>query len=233
MTGESGFPTGSRSAGDMARRFVGSLPVTGASVSTLGVLLGTQTVAASDPLAARLDEIQFDLGEGPCWDAVRLRRPILLPDLRNDRGRSWPIFAQAVLSEGVGALFAFPLLVGPLEIGAVDMYSRLPLTLETSQTEKAADLADATARQILRGALDGARGHGDDYREDDRPYSRKIVHQATGMVLAQLGISADDARMVIQAHAFTSDRSMMEVARDVLDRRIDFSALDEDGRNTS
>jgi len=53
------------------------------------------------------------------------------------------------------------------------------------------------------------------------------------MVLAQLGISADDARMVIQAHAFTSDRSMMEVARDVLDRRIDFSALDEDGRNTS
>lgn len=233
MTGGSGFQAGVGPVEDMARRFVRSLPVTGASVSTLGELLGTQTMAASDPLAARLDEIQFDAGEGPCWDALRLRRPVLLPDLRNDCGRSWLIFAQAVLSEGVAAVFAFPLLVGPLEIGAVDMYSRRPLTLETSQTEKAVELADATARQILRGALDGVCGSGDDYREDDRPYSRKIVHQATGMVLVQLGISADDARMVIQAHAFTSDRSMMEVARDVLDRRIDFSAPDENGRSMS
>ena len=46
-------------------------PVTGSAVSTVGGFLGSETVAASDEYAARLDELQFDLGEGPCWDAVR------------------------------------------------------------------------------------------------------------------------------------------------------------------
>ncbi len=224
MPGEDGRPAGAGAAEEMARRFVRSFPVTGAAVSTLGDLLGVQTVAATDRLAARVDEIQFDLGEGPCWEAVRSRRPVLLPDLRRDGGGAWPVFAEAVWSEGIRALFAFPLLVGPLEIGAVDLYSRRPLTLEAGQTQKAADFADATARQVLQAALQTASAGGDDYAEDNQPYSRKIIHQATGMVLAQLGISADDARLVIQAHAFASDRSMMEVARDVLDRRIDFSA---------
>ena len=232
MTGDEGSTAGGDAAEELARRFVRSFPVTGAAVSTLGDLLGVQTVAASDLLAARLDEMQIDLGEGPCWDAMRLRRPVLLPDLRSAHGRSWPVFAQAVIAEGVGALFAFPLLVGPLEIGAVDMYSRRPLKLGADDAGKAAELADATAREILQGALHAAGGSGDDYAEDDRPYSRKIVHQATGMVLAQLGISADDARMVIQAHAFANDRTMMEVARDVLDRRLDFSAPEKNGRGT-
>jgi len=226
-------PVDAGATGDLAHRFVRAFPVTGSAVSTLGELLGTQTVAASDSLAARLDEMQFDLGEGPCWDALRLRRPILRPDLRARPGTSWPIFIQAVLAEGVGALFAFPLLVGTLQIGAVDMYSRGPLTLDPGQTERASELADATARQVLQRALQTASPTGDDYVEDPGPYSRKIVHQASGMVLAQLGVSAEDARLVIQAHAFASSRSMMEVAKDVLDRRIDFSIPDRSGGEPS
>ena len=54
-------------------------------------------------------------------------------------------------------------------------------------------------------------------------YSRRVVHQATGMVLAQLDISADDARLVIQGHAYAASRSMMEVAQDIVDGRINFA----------
>jgi len=224
MRSENKGPPAVAAVDGMVRRFVRSFPVTGAAVSTLGDVLGVQTVAATDRVAARMDEIQFDLGEGPCWDAFRLRRPVLLSDLRRDLGGAWPIFAEAAWTEGVCALFAFPLLVGPFDVGAVDLYSRRPRTLAADQAQKAATFADATARQILHDALESSRSGGDTYTEDNRPYSRKIIHQATGMVLAQLGISAEDARLVIQAHAFANDRSMMEVARDVLERRIDFSA---------
>jgi hypothetical protein len=212
---------------ELARSFLRALPVAGTAVSTIGDLLGTETVAASDATAARLDEMQFDLGEGPCWDAVRLRRPVLHPDLRAVNAALWPAFSHAVLAEDVRALFAFPLLVGPLQVGAVDLYSRRPMTLNSDQTRRASELADVTARQVLQRALASmATEPGDDVAPDDNPYSRKIVHQATGMVLAQLRISADDARLVIQAHAFANNRSMMEVAQDILDRRIDLSDPD-------
>jgi hypothetical protein len=211
---------------ELVGNFLRELPVSRTAVSTIGDLLGTQTVAASDPTAARLDELQFDLGEGPCWDAVRSRRPVHHPDLRVD-STGWPVFREAVLAEGINALFAFPLFVGPLQVGAVDLYSNRPLRLDAVQERRASELADVAARTVLQRALESAVGDADDdLAEDDNPYSRKIIHQATGMVLAQLGIGPDDARMVIQAHAFASNRSMMSVAQEILDRRLDFSDPD-------
>jgi AmiR/NasT family two-component response regulator len=117
--------------------------------------------------------------------------------------------------------------VGPLQVGAVDLYSNRPLRLDAVQERRASELADVAARTVLQRALESAVGDADDdLAEDDNPYSRKIIHQATGMVLAQLGIGPDDARMVIQAHAFASNRSMMSVAQEILDRRLDFSDPD-------
>ncbi|WP_233265357.1 GAF and ANTAR domain-containing protein [Leifsonia sp. AG29] len=206
------------------RPFMAALPVSGTSVSTIGELFGTETVAASDSIAARLDELQFDLGEGPCWDAVRLRRPVLEPDLRAAAAASWPAFSPAALDAGVGALFAFPMLIGRLRIGAVDLYSREPLVLDQADTREASRLADEAGRRLLHRALTALGA--DDLPEDRNPFSRRAVHQATGMVLAQLDVSADDARSVIQAHAYATNRSMMEVSREVLEGRLDFSALD-------
>jgi hypothetical protein len=208
-------------APDYARPFVRVFAVTGAAVSTLGDVLGNQTVSASDEQAARLDELQFDLGEGPCWDALRLSAPVLEPDVRARPSRFWPAFAEAILDDEIGALFAFPLAIGPLKIGAVDMYTRLPAVLDQAQTSQATNMADLVARRILEDAL---RRSSDEYSDDiGNPYSRRMVHQATGMVLAQLDISADDARLVIQGHAFANNRSMMDVSRDILDGRLDFS----------
>ncbi|MFP3465343.1 GAF and ANTAR domain-containing protein [Leifsonia sp. SIMBA_070] len=211
---------------DYWRPFLEALPVAGTSVSTIGDLLGTETVSASDAVAARLDELQFDLGEGPCWDALRLRRPVLESDMRARPRQTWSAFSAAALEQGVVALFAFPMLVGPLQIGAIDMYARQPVTLDDAHTQEATRLADIAGRRLLQNALHRA---GDELQEDNNPFSRRIVHQATGMVLAQLDVSADDARMVIQAHAFATNRSMMEVSREVLDGHLDFSKLDPNG----
>jgi hypothetical protein len=44
------------------------------------------------------------------------------------------------------------------------------------------------------------------------------------MILAQLDISAADAALLLRAHAFSSGRTVAEVASDVIERRIDFTA---------
>ncbi|WP_102192115.1 GAF and ANTAR domain-containing protein [Microbacterium aurantiacum] len=197
------------------------LPVTGASVSTLGSFLGSQTVSATDTASAWLDELQFDLGEGPCWDALRLARPVLEPNLRGRRGpERWPAFGRAVQEREIASIFAFPLAVGSLRFGAVDLYSRSPLRFDEKQTQQASALASAVARRVLRQSLAEL-----DVSDESAlsPFSRRRVHQATGVVLAQLDVAAEDARMLLQSHAFATDRSVMAVADDVVEGRLTFT----------
>lgn len=204
---------------DFSGHFVDVFPVTGAAVSTVGDFLGSETLSASDDRAARLDELQFDFGEGPCWDALRLARPILEPDVVHDPRTIWPAFSPAMREQQVSSIFAFPLIVGSLRIGAIDLYSLEPVTLRAAQTRQASAMADVVSRQVLRNALASV----DVEEHPANAYSRRLIHQATGMVLAQLELSPDDARLVIQGHAFAVGKTMKEIAQDVLEGRLSFA----------
>jgi len=204
--------------------FLAVLPVGGAALSVLAGSAGQSTVCASDDTAARIDEMQFDLGEGPCWDAMATRRPVLNPDIAATGGDSWPLFTDAVQHDAirgeVRAIYAFPLFVGSLDIGAVDLYSSSETPLLIDQVADATQLASLAAWQVLRRVL--ADQAGDDL-DTPTAHNRREVHQATGMVLAQLDISAADAALLLRAHAFSSGRTVAEVANDVIERRIDFT----------
>jgi len=211
---------------NLCRPFLAIAPVTGVSVSVLAGSSGQSTVCSSDATSALLDEMQFDLGEGPCWQALSTRLPVLAPRVRVDENLVWPIFAQTLRSDprnkNVQAIYAFPLVVGSLDIGAVDLYSTKQGDLTSSQVTQVLELAGLTAWQVLRRILsDGA--HGVEGEDPTGAGSRREVHQATGMVLAQMRISAADAVLLLSAHAFSTGRSMREVASDVVARRIDFS----------
>jgi hypothetical protein len=207
----------------LADPFLAVLPVGGAALSVLVGATGQATICSSDLTAARLDELQFDLGEGPCWDAASTRSPVLHPHLRATGTASWPLFTHAVhddpLSENVEAVFAFPLYVGSLDIGAVDLYSSSTTPLESTHVGYATELASLASWQVLRRIL---VDQDSDQPEQPGAHNRREVHQATGMVLAQLGISADDAALLLRAHAFSSGRSVAEIANDIVERRLDF-----------
>lgn len=207
-------------AGGLCGALAGTGAVSGAVISTLGRPLGSQTVCASDDVAARIDEIQIDLGEGPCWEALRTRRPVLETDIQNGGGEEWPGARAALRELPVGALYAFPMFVGDLGVGSVDLYRRSAGRLPHGDVREMTAVAAAAARHVLRRALDDL-GNVDDGMADG-PYSRREVHQASGMVAAQLSVSLDDAMLVLRGRAFASGRSVREVAADVVARRIVF-----------
>jgi hypothetical protein len=132
----------------------------------------------------------------------------------------WPAFSPAVLEHPISSLFAFPLVVGSLRIGAVDMYSAQAMELTSEQSKQAVTMANAVGRLVLRRALDTLGGEYDDV---GNAHSRRLVHQATGVVIAQLRMRSDDARLVIQGQAFATGRPMMEVALDIVEGRLSFS----------
>lgn len=201
--------------------FLNALPVSHAAISTLGAPFGSETICASDGQAARLDELQIDFGTGPCWDALRTRTPFVDADLQEPTESGWPLLRGALRDAGVRSLYAFPMAIGELNIGAVDLYATTPAALNPMLIARASALADLAATHVLRQVLH--RLPAVDDNTDSATYSRREVHQATGMIIAQLGLKAEDAQDILHAHAFTLGRSVRDVAADIVARRITFA----------
>lgn len=223
----SGGAPSHEAAVDLWSPFVTLLPVTGASISVVGAP-GQSTIGSSDPVAARVEELQFELGEGPHWEALRSGQPVLVPDL-GERDLSWPVFGAAVHELGIGALFAFPLTMGAVTVGVVDLYRSTPGALDARAVTTARSLAAAAAGSALRLASRAAAADAMP-RGAMSPELRREVHQATGMVLVQLDITASEAFARLQAHAFSTGQPLEAVARDVVARRLRFDEGPAAGR---
>src|SRR4029453_11947620 len=96
----------------------------GVSVMTAGGVHGM--AAASDPDTARIEELQFTFGEGPCIDAFTASRPVLMSDLDGAASARWPMYTPAVTGAGVRAVFAFPLQIGAARLGVLDVFRNRP-----------------------------------------------------------------------------------------------------------
>lgn len=212
---------------DLCASFLDVLPVTGVAISTVGNPFGSETVCASDDAAARLDEIQLDLGEGPCWEAIRTGSPVLVPDVQGTATTRWPVALQGLQAVGLGALFAFPMRFGTLDIGAVDLYTDVASTLSAEHQARAVALTTAVSRRVLQQALERAESDADGRPVTDAGrYSRREVHQASGMLAAQTGADVDDSLLILRGHAYAAGRSVRDLAADVVARVVDFTDHD-------
>jgi hypothetical protein len=203
--------------------FLDALPVTGAALSAFSGSILDTTLYSSDVLAGRLDELQFDLGEGPRWEAAHSRAPVLLPHVRSMTHDRWPVFGKALADTDVQALFVFPLLVGALDIGVVEFYSTTPGGLNEPDLATARAFADGAAWSLLRWFL--APDTGEESQGVRLSPARREIHQATGMVLAQAGGTAGEALLLLRGHAFTHGQTVRETAIEVLERRLSFAPL--------
>ncbi len=202
--------------------------MTHAAVSTLGPPFGSETVCASDAQAARLDELQIDFGVGPGWDALATKAPSIDFDLHDETTSRWPLLHEAIGRTGIQSVYAFPLTIGTLNVGAVDLYAATPAALTPALISQALVLADVVATQVVRQAVDRLPITDDDNWEQAF-FSRREVHQATGMVIAQMQVGAENALALLRAHAFASGRTVRQIAADLVGRRIDFTDKGGDG----
>jgi hypothetical protein len=199
------------------------LEVDGAAISLLTASTLRETLYATDATAELLEDLQFSLGEGPCVDAATSGGPVLIADLNDPAQTSrWPMYAAAVVDQArVSAVFAFPLQWGPINLGVLDLYRGDPGPLSSAQVRDAISASDAAALMLLALRTD-PDPEGDEVW--DRSWSKRAeIHQATGMVIAQLGINPTDAFARLRAHAFSEGVSLNDVARDVVARRLHFT----------
>jgi len=201
---------------------VHTLPIAGASLTLTTAAGHRSLLAASDGVSARLDELHFTLGEGPAVDAASRGHPVLVNDLADPAtaGR-WPAFCGAAMEAGARAVFALPLQIGAICLGALVTYRVERGRLSAEDLAQALRLADGAADALLDLAVPASEltkpDGGGDGATHDRTYPFGAeVHQASGMLMVQLGVSIEIALARLRAYAFAQGRPVSEIAREVV-----------------
>lgn len=184
-----------------------------------------ETLHVTDRLASELEELSLTLGEGPGIDAVE-NGPVLVADLMADHWSArWPAFTPAAAQAGTRAVFALPLRVGAIRLGVMSLYRTRPGALGRRQLADALLLADTACALLLDAAPHSQLGL--DGRPEQAGPRHPEVHQATGMITVQLGVSAAVALSRLRAYAYAHDRRLRDVAADVVARRLRFDTEPE------
>jgi hypothetical protein len=176
------------------------------------------TLCATDETAEKIEDLQDLLREGPGLDAFSTGETVVLS--RDEQHRAWPLLVQALGdNHRPELLLGVPMSPRSEVLGAATLYSHEnePPALDLSEL---GFLVNAIGVAIL-GTVE---------RNDDAEVvwsSRDLVHQATGMVVAQLRIRPQDALAVLRAHAFAHSTTLTAIADAILRRELDFRTDDE------
>lgn len=179
------------------------------------------SVCTTDDVSALIEDLQYTLGEGPCVDVFRDHRPVLEPNLAEPTTTRWVAFTPPAVEAGARAVFGFPLEVGGVRLGALNFYRDRPGPLTDEQHADALVLAGVAARTVIgmqAGAEPGSLGA----ELEIGTNFQFVVHQSSGMVAVQLGVSVAEALVRLRAYAFGHDQLVADVATQVVARRLRF-----------
>ena len=204
-----------------------ALGVAGAGLVLMSGTRALGCAGSSDLVAAACEEVEYTLGEGPCVTAHRTKIPAFDADLTDDRISQWPEFRRGARALGAGAAFGFPLLVNRICIGALNLYHDRPGALTDGQVSDALVVAAIASRTLLSWQAEAAPGTVA-WQLEQTPGHSVEIHQATGRISVQAGVSLDDALVLLRAYAFSHEQPVSVVATEVATGRL--ASTDESAR---
>ena len=192
--------------------------VTGAGITIMGSD-HAGPICVSNPKVRALEDLQFTIGQGPCHDAFATRRPVHAARLDTAASDRWPPFVDLAKASGINAVFAYPLVSDDAKIGVLTLYQESEGDLSETQDDDSVALAEILAETLL--SLQDAATAGTLAPSLQGAVSyRAEIYQASGMIAIQLNVPAEEAMMRIRAHAFANDRTLHDVAADIVTRRL-------------
>ncbi len=188
-----------------------------------GILLADGTgrlevVASTDERSQLVELMQLGHDGGPCVECFTTGVAISIPDItaRTDR---WPLFRNAAIAQGFHALHAVPLRLREKTIGSLNLFREQAGELGEFDMVAAQALADVATIGILQ---ERAVRESDIVTEQLQRAldSRVIIEQAKGVIAYVSNVSVGEAFRLIRAHARDHQRGIVEVAGDIVDRRL-------------
>jgi GAF domain-containing protein len=173
----------------------------------------TPTVACSDPLAARVDEVQYELDDGPCLHAVRDGRTVRIEDTAEKA--HWPEFEAQAASHGIRSCLALPLNADGRPVGALNLYAREASAFGTAEARLAENFAeDASGALSLAIRLASHAALIEQLRSSLA--SRGVIDQALGIIMAREHCTQDRAFAILRSASQNGNVKLRDIASAVV-----------------
>jgi hypothetical protein len=166
-----------------------------------------QTLAPTDPVATRADQLQYDLREGPCYEAVDGAPVLEVDDLASDL--RWPAYGpKAAAAFGLGSQVAFQFLAEPHGRGALNLYANQPHAIDGETRQLGEMFAELAAV-----ALGWSR---QDQTLQEALSTRELIGQAIGIVMERYRLDADRAFAFLVRTSQAGNVKLRDVATGII-----------------
>jgi GAF domain-containing protein len=172
------------------------------------------TVEYSGEMAARADERQYELDDGPCLEAMRTGEAVLAADMSIEE--RWGAYPQRAVEVGVGSSLSLPLRIGDRGRGALNLYSTRTRAF-TDEDRRAAESWAGQAGGALAVALRMAEREAAVDHLQHGMVSRQVIGQAVGLLMAQRRCGADEAFELLKGASQRSNEKLRDIAQRLVD----------------
>jgi transcriptional regulator with GAF, ATPase, and Fis domain len=167
------------------------------------------TVACSDPLAARVDEFQYELDDGPCLSAIRDGKVVRIEDTAEQK--RWPEFEARAASHGIRSCLALPLNTDGRAVGVLNLYARAARAFGPGEERRAADFAlNAAGALTLAVRLASHAALIEQLRSSLS--SRTVIDQALGIIMAREHCPQARAFAILRTASQNSNVKLRDIA---------------------
>ena len=188
----------------------------GAGASIINSRGRRESSGATDPVVLRADKLQYELGQGPCLSAWAEQRPIIIQDVREET--SWPKWTASVADLPLRSVLSAPLTTEERRIGAIKVYSPVPMAFDDHSVFLVDRLAGPAAA-LLGNARDREASRELDALLMGVMANRDLISRAEGILMERMLIGAPEALGVMLAASRDEDKPLHEVAREIVDPR--------------
>jgi GAF domain-containing protein len=221
LAGLAGIVTGAASLdgllSQVARFAEGAIP----GAQGVGVTLledgRAETMVASEDFVRIVDEVQYELKEGPCVTAAAERRTVRSPSLPNDP--AWPRFGPRIASLGVHSSLSMPLIVQDQVVGAMNVYAR-DVDVFDEHAGRVAELFAGPAAVAVRNAQVLEQARRLTTQLQTALSSRAVIDQAVGILMSRRGGTADAAFASLRWMSQHNNIKLNAVAQNIVDEAV-------------
>ena len=188
-----------------ARRSLAGVDHVGVSVTHIGG--GIETIAATDDLVVKLDQLQYELDEGPCLAAIRNEDVVVINKAVTDT--RWPRFMEQATAMGLRSQMGLRLLADETTVGGLNLYATEAEEIDPEVVHVASLFAEHAALALGRARRE------EHLKEGMR--TRQNIGVAVGVVMERYGLTEERAFGYLASVSQTSNIKLRDVAAEVIE----------------
>ncbi|MGH2806023.1 MAG: ANTAR domain-containing response regulator [Actinomycetota bacterium] len=179
--------------------------------------LHASSAAATDDFTLKIDVDQYDNREGPCLQAVISEEVVMIEDIATET--RWPSFTQTAARDGLGATLSLPLTAGGKTIGALNLYAKTPRAFGDGDRALGMLMAGQAAVAISNARVyESALKLAEQLTEAIK--TREIIGEAKGILMAQEGVSEDEAFDMLTRLSQNTNIKLRDIAQKIVDEAV-------------